>query len=299
MRKILSFGSLNIDHVYQVDHFVQPGETTAALSLDLLPGGKGLNQSVALARAGAEVYHAGKIGPDGTSLVKLLADAGVHTEYIDETGSTTGMAMIQVNRAGQNCILINHGANGEISEEFINSVLSHFGKGDILLIQNEINALSSIIGKSFEQGLEIALNPSPMDSEIAKLPLGKVTWFILNEIEGESLTGEKEPEKIAEALLGKYPHSKIVLTLGKGGVLYEDAGTVCRHGIYKVPVVDTTGAGDTFTGFFLACITGGRSIEESLRLASVASSIAVSRKGAAVAIPTLEEVEKTHLEMQQ
>ncbi|ARP50622.1 ribokinase [Caproicibacterium lactatifermentans] len=299
MRKILNFGSLNIDHVYQVDHFVQPGETLAAKHLDLLPGGKGLNQSVALARAGAQVYQAGKIGPDGGRLVELLEKDSIHTDYIDRTGTATGMAMIQVNPSGQNCILISHGANGELTDAFIDSVFSHFGQDDILLLQNETNAVSHIIDKAFEQKMKIALNPSPIDNAVLQAPLNKVDYFILNEIEGGCLTGEKEPEKITGALLKKYPRAKIVLTLGKGGALYQNHQKAVKHGVYKVPVVDTTGAGDTFTGFFLACVTGGCPVEESLRLASVASSIAVSRKGAAVAIPTIEEVQHTRLALQR
>ncbi|QNK39522.1 ribokinase [Caproicibacter fermentans] len=298
MPKILNFGSLNIDNVFKVDHFVQPGETMAAESLELLPGGKGLNQSVALSRAGAEIYHAGKVGHDGRWLVDLLEKANVHTELIDQTGSMTGVAMIQVNSSGQNCIIIHHGANAEITNDYIDSVLSHFHKGDMLLLQNEINAISRIISKTFELGMQIAWNPSPLDRTVFDCPFEKITYFILNEIEGFDLTGEKEPDKIAAALLKRCPNAKVVLTLGKGGVWYQDRDRVCTHGIYKVPVVDTTGAGDTFTGFFLAKILENCPVEEALRIASVASSIEVSRKGASISIPTLEEVVNSDLKMQ-
>lgn len=295
MAKILNFGSLNIDNVYRLDHFVQPGETIAAESLEILPGGKGLNQSVALSKAGADVTHAGKVGPDGKWLVELLEKEKVRTELIDQTGSITGMALIQVNRSGQNCIIIHHGANAEITEEYIDSVLSQFRKGDVLLLQNEINAIPQIIDKAFDLGMVIAWNPSPMDSQILRCPLEKITYFLLNEIEGGCLTGEKDPDKIADKLLGRCPDAKVVLTLGKEGVLYRDSKKSCTHGIYRVPVVDTTGAGDTFTGFFLASILQDESVEEALRLASVASSLEVSRKGASVAIPTLEEVRNASL----
>ncbi|MCH3973379.1 MAG: ribokinase [Oscillospiraceae bacterium] len=298
MQKILNFGSLNIDHVFTVDHFVQPGETMAALGLSLLPGGKGLNQSVALARAGAEVYHAGKVGANGTSLVSLLQKDGVHTEWIDRTGSTTGMAVIQVDRTGQNCILVSRGANGEMTGAQIDAVLSSFGRGDLLLLQNEVNLVSRMIDKAAARGMTIALNPSPIDESLGHGPLEKVSYFLLNELEGESLTGEKQPDRICEALLTRCPKAKIVLTLGKKGVLYRDQNARFAHGVYRVPVVDTTGAGDTFTGFFLASVIGGCSVEESLKLASAASSLAISRKGAADAIPTLQEVKNAHLEMQ-
>lgn len=298
MPKILNFGSINIDNVFQVDEFVRPGETIEAKSLELFPGGKGLNQSVALSRAGAEVYHAGKIGPDGQWLLNLMNDAGVRTELVGKGGSVTGKAIIQVSRSGQNCIIVYHGANGEITKEDINAALKHFGPGDVVLLQNEIDNILYLIGKTFEQGMKIVWNPSPLSPEMKDYPLEKISCFLLNEIEGCGLTGEKEPEKIAQALLRRNPEARVVLTLGKGGVFYRDARQCLRHGIYRVPVVDTTGAGDTFTGFFLAGVLRGLPPEEALRLASVASSIAVSRKGAAAAIPTLKEVEQSELVLQ-
>lgn len=298
MPKILNFGSINVDNVFQVEEFVRPGETVESKGLELLPGGKGLNQSVALSRAGAEVYHAGKVGSDGQWLLDLMNDAGVHTEFVAKTGSSTGKAIIQVNRAGQNCIIIHHGANGEITKDDIDSTLEHFAPGDLLLLQNEINNILYLIDKTFEHGMKIAWNPSPLSAEFRNYPLEKISMFLLNEIEGNGLTGETDPEWMAQALLERSPDAKVVLTLGKGGVLYRDAHQSCRHGIYRVPVVDTTGAGDTFTGFFLAGTLRGLPPEEALRIASVASSIEVSRKGAAVAVPTLEEVEKSTLVLQ-
>lgn len=298
MPKILNYGSMNIDNVLRVEEFVRPGETIVAQSMEHLPGGKGLNQSVALAQAGAEVYHAGKIGPDGDWLLDLMEHAGVHTEFVGKAGSATGKAIIQVNNAGQNCIVVYHGANGEISKQDIDSTLQHFGPDDVLLLQNEINNILYLIDKTFEQGMKIAWNPSPFAPEMKSYPMEKISCFLLNEIEGYGLTGEQDPEKITQALLRRNPEAKVVLTLGKSGVLYRDADHSVRHGIYQVPVVDTTGAGDTFTGFFLAGITGGESIEEALRLASVASSLEVSRKGAACAIPTMQEVRSARLALQ-
>jgi len=295
MKKIINFGSLNIDHVYTVDHFVQPGETTSAQSFELLPGGKGLNQSVALAKSGGVVHHAGKVATDGIWLIDLLENAGVQTELIDRTGTNTGTALIQVNKCGQNCIIIHHGANAEISDEYIDSTLNQFGCGDLILLQNEINSIEKIMNTAYQKGMEIAFNPSPFDDSIERLPLEKVTYFLLNEIEGFELTGETVPALIAENLLRKYPGAKIVLTLGKSGVLYRDGQQSITNGTYQVPVVDTTAAGDTFTGFFLSQVVAGCPVVEALRIASVASSIAVSKKGAAISIPTLKQVETSNL----
>ena len=289
MNKILNFGSINIDMVYAVPHFVRAGETLAASSVQSFPGGKGLNQSIALSLAGGRVYHAGKIGEDGLWLHRLMQSKGVDVSLLDQTGSSTGTALIQVDESGQNCILLSHGANFEITASQIENTLSQFGEGDLLVLQNEINSLPEIIAAAQKRGMTIAINPSPIDDALLKMDLSAVTYFILNEIEGEAFTGESEPRRICETLQRRFPKARIVLTLGKNGVFYRDETQECAHGIYKVKAVDTTAAGDTFTGFFLSSVIGGKPVSEALRLASVASSIAVSRPGAAASIPTLEE----------
>ncbi|WRS28291.1 ribokinase [Oscillospiraceae bacterium MB08-C2-2] len=297
MKSILNFGSLNLDHVYSVEHFVKPGETLASLGYQVFPGGKGLNQSIALSLAGGQTFHAGKVGADGLWLVDLLAEKGVDTRFVETDGQHTGHAMIQVNSKGQNCILLYGGANAEISEAAIEKTLSHFSAGDLLVLQNEINGLPFLMEKAYEKGMEIALNPSPITSELLNYPLEKVTWFLLNELEGQTLSGKSLPNEICEALLKKYPQSRIVLTLGKEGVLYRDSQQSFTHGIYDVPVVDTTAAGDTFTGFLLASAAQGASIPRALELASIASSLAVSQKGAAVSIPTIQQVTASSLQL--
>ena len=290
MGRILNFGSLNIDHVYSVPRFLQPGETLSAAAYEIFPGGKGLNQSIALARAGAIVWHAGKIGADGGWLRELLNTAGVHTEYVSLCEEKTGHAVIQIDRLGQNCILLYAGANSAITTDFIQRVISGFSAGDVLVLQNEINLIEDIIEAAAEKGMQIALNPSPMTPALLKCSLKKVTWFLLNEVEGEQMTGETEPEKIAGALVQQYPKSRVVLTLGSRGVLYMSENECRFQRSFCVPVVDTTAAGDTFTGFFLSSATSGSSVEQSLEIASAAAAIAVSRKGAAVSIPTMAEV---------
>lgn len=291
--KILCYGSLNVDHVYGVDHFVRGGETIPSLSRELFCGGKGLNQSVALARAGGEVYHAGKVGADGGMLLDRLRQNGVNVDHVSVSADLpTGHAVIQVDAKGQNCIIVCAGANGSITEQEMDEVLSHFGQGDILLLQNEINGIGMLMRKAYGRGMQIALNPSPIDRKLASLEeLRYVTWFILNEVEGCELTGQREGAEICSALLQKYPRARVVLTLGKKGCLYRDGEKTAAHGIYDVPVVDTTAAGDTFTGYFLAGVTDGLPVERILELASKASSLAVSRRGAADSIPARAEVE--------
>ena len=186
--KILNFGSLNLDYVYAVDHMVQPGETLAASTMETYCGGKGLNQSIALARAGAEVYHAGLIGEEGEILRKAVADSGADTSCIETIAGKSGHTIIQVDQNGQNCILLYGGANRSVTREFVDRVISKFERGDILLLQNEINELSYIIDKAYERGLEIILNPSPYDQNLEGCDFGKISMFLLNEIEGEQIT---------------------------------------------------------------------------------------------------------------
>ena len=290
--KILNFGSLNIDYTYQVDHFVQAGETVSSRERRIFPGGKGLNQSIALARAGAPVYHAGAIGAqDGGFLRDLLHEAGANVEHIEKNDATaSGHAIIQLDDSGQNCILLYGGTNQSITKERADEVLAGFSEGDFLLLQNEINQMPYIIEKAHEKKMRIVLNPSPMDEKIATMPLEYVEYFILNEVEASALCGDVPTEKIVFALAEKYPEAKIVLTLGSAGSYYHFGEDTHYQPIYSVPVVDTTGAGDTFTGYFLACLMNGQPIPGALRWAAAASAIAVSREGAAPSIPSMDEV---------
>ena len=288
--KILNFGSLNLDNVYSVDHFVRAGETLSSFKLERFSGGKGLNQSLALARAGAQVYHAGCIGADGRQLLDLLTESGADTRFVRCVEGPSGHAVIQVDKKGQNCILLYGGANQAVTEPFVDEVLASFDAGDVLLLQNEINCLGYIVEKASARGMRIALNPSPISENLFRLPLEKITYFILNEIEGREIAGREAPEEILAEFRRRFPDCVVVLTLGRDGAVYDDGTTRCRHGIYDVPVADTTAAGDTFTGYFLTCITNGEAPASALEKASIASSLAVSVKGAAPSIPTMAQV---------
>ena len=293
--RILNFGSLNVDHVYRVERFVQPGETAAARSLRLFAGGKGLNQSVALAAAGAQAFHAGAVGDDGEFLVELLRDRGADVSLIRRLDVPTGHAIIQVEDSGQNCILLYGGANRQIPPEQMEDALSRFGKGDLLLLQNEINGNRFLMERAFDLGMEIALNPSPMDGAVRELPLEKVSWFLLNQGEGQALTGEQAPDRILEAMARRWPDSRTLLTLGRQGSVLWDGDRIWRQGIYDTPVADTTGAGDTFTGYFLSGVASREPMDRCLELASKASALAVSVPGAAGSIPTRDQVLRADL----
>ena len=288
--KILNFGSLNIDHVYAVDHFVKAGETVSSVSMERHVGGKGLNQSVALARAGAKVFHAGRIGEDGRFLVGYLDKAGVDTSSIEVSEQPTGNAVIQVDKSGQNCILLCPGANMTVCEEMIDRVLSKFGKGDMIVLQNEISSVGIILEKAKERGLVTVLNPSPVSRALCDYPLNLVDWFILNEIEGKELTGKSDPCGILSEMFAKYPRSEVVLTLGEKGAIYGSSEGYISVPAEKCRAVDTTAAGDTFTGYFFASIAKGKAPYQALKTAAHAAAIAVTRKGAAESIPCLNEL---------
>ena len=287
---ILNFGSLNIDHVYQVKHIVENGATIEALRHDQFCGGKGLNQSIAIARAGAKVIHIGAVGLDGEVLVNLLNDSGVNTERISIANKPTGHAIIQVDERGQNSIIIYGGANREIDADTIEKVLQNFSAGDYVTLQNEISNVPTIIRKAHEKDLIVFYNPSPLPPNLEEIPFDCVDYLFVNEIEGHALSGETDGERILQKLREKYPACSIILTLGKTGVSYAGPEGTYSHGTYQVPVVDTTAAGDTFCGFFIAELSKRSSIPRVLEIASRASSICVSRSGAAPSIPTIEEV---------
>ncbi len=293
--KLLNFGSLNYDYVYRVAHIALPGETIASTDMQTFAGGKGLNQSIALAKAGVAVYHAGMVGEEGDGLLSQCRLSGVNTSYIKKVEGKSGHTIIQVDERAQNCIILYGGSNRKITKEFVDGVLAHFEEGDWLLLQNEISELPYLIERAYARGMKIVLNPSPYNGTIDLCDLSKISLFLINEIEGAQITGEESPEKILDQMLQSYPESAVVLTLGSRGAVYATKAERYEQGIFMVEAVDTTAAGDTFTGFFLASVLAGRSVRDSLRQASKASAIAVTRDGAAPSIPTLEEVDNTDM----
>ena len=291
---ILVFGSLNIDHVYQVEHLVRPGETLPSTEYRRFQGGKGANQSVALARAGADVFHAGRIGPEGLWLRDAIAAEGVNVTHVGLDNQPTGHAIIQVDSAGENSILLYGGANLTVTSDDAHYVLSHFGEGDWLLLQNEISALPAILREASERELTVAFNPAPMTPEVLSYPLDGVSLFVVNQTEGAALAEieDASPETVVGALQARFPDAAILLTLGGDGSLYSRGGERIRTPAQAVEAVDTTAAGDTFTGYFLAELLAGESVGQALSLASRAAALCVTRPGAADSIPQRSEIEE-------
>lgn len=293
--KLLDFGSLNIDHTYQLPHLVRKEETLSSTSYKRSEGGKGFNQGVALARAGQSVYFAGAIGRDGQFLANYLIEQGVNVDHLRVLDAPTGHAVIQLDEEGKNSIILFSGTNGMITRKMIDETLADFEAGDYILLQNEISHVDYIIRQAHARGMHILLNPSPMTPELMTWPLEMVEWFILNEIEGSDITGRQDPEDILNELLRRYPSCHIVLTLGDRGSVYADADSRICQGIIETDTVDTTAAGDTFTGYFIHALLGGADMRQALRTAAQAASITVSRPGAGRSIPMAWEVQRAML----
>lgn len=288
---ILNIGSLNIDYVYEVSHFVRPGESINAEKIIQNSGGKGLNQSVAMSKAGLSVSHAGFVGEaDGDFLIRVLQENKVDTGLIEKIDLPSGNAVIQVVPSGENCIIVYNGANKQLTEAYIDMALSRFSPGDYCVLQNEINRVPEIIRRAHQKGLKVILNPSPIDSELLSADFSGIDLMILNEIEGRQITGKTDPDEIIRSLLERSPDTQYVLTLGQDGAVYADRDRRLKCGIYPAEVVDTTAAGDTFTGYFIYSIVHQLPVADGLRIASAASAVAVSRNGAAQSIPYRREV---------
>lgn len=292
--RVLCFGSMNLDYVYSVDHMVAPGETLASAERRVYVGGKGLNQAVAMARAGLPVWQAAVSGADGGMLTDFLAQNAVDISLIRHSAEISGHTVIQVDARGQNAILLYGGTNHRITEEYAAQVLSHFEAGDLIVLQNEINCLPQILAQAADRGLRIALNPSPFDGRVRACDLSAVSLFLVNEVEGAQMSGcaAQDPAGILRWFAASYPRAGAVLTLGSAGAWYQAEGKAVFQPAVPVHAVDTTAAGDTFTGYFLEGWLQGRPAQESLRRAAYAAALAVSRPGAAPSIPARTEVER-------
>ena len=287
---IYNFGSINLDHLYQLDHFVRPGETMASNSYQCLLGGKGANQSVALAKAGADVKHVGAIHHSDQAVIDQLESLGVDTGLIKRIDVPTGHAIIQLTKEAENSIILYQGANHALTEEQVDQVLSQANAGDWVLLQNETNLIEYIMRKAQENKLKVAFNPAPMDAELTKEVLGFVDLLIVNEVEAMDLIGTKDIDSTIEAFPKAYPDLEVLMTLGKAGVCYFSGDESVKVKAFSVEAVDTTAAGDTFIGFCLSSLMNGEDMTQAITRACAASAICVTRLGAASSIPTQDEV---------
>jgi ribokinase len=288
--RVLNFGSLNIDHVYRVNHISKPGETIAATGYSRFAGGKGANQSIAIARAGCQVAHIGKIGPEGRWMLENMVKNGVDTSLIVVSDEPGGHAIIQVDGAGQNSIVIFGGTNQQLARDEVDRALEGARPADVILLQNETNLIPYIMERADERSLPVCFNAAPMDSGVPDYPLALVSTFFINETEGEAFTGREQEEEIVDEMLRRFPSSHVVLTLGKEGVLFGSRQERIRIPEYPVEVVDTTAAGDAFTGYYMAGLCEELPVEEMLIQANIAASLSVMKPGATDSIPMKKDL---------
>lgn len=290
--KILNIGSFNIDNVYQVEKLVVPGETIFSKKYQVFAGGKGLNQSIAIVKAGAKgVYHAGDIGMNGEFLLYTLLEHGINTDFVRRSNQKTGHAVIQVADNGEHTIISHGGSNQYIDIDFIDEIISHFGKNDLLILQNEISNVEYIINKAWEKEMRIIFNPAPANKNILKYDLRKIDTLIVNKSELYECTQKNEVEEAIRIL--KKKEINILLTLGKkGGIYYGKNKEEYKYKSYEVKEVDTTGIGDAFVGYFVAGLSKEEQIPCILEESSRAAALTATKIGASVSIPLLEEVQK-------
>ena len=285
--KILNFGSINKDFFYSVNDFVRPGETISSNGYDIKIGGKGLNQSVGISKAGVKVYHAGIINKEDTFIIDKLKSWKINCDNILLSDNPTGHAIIQVNKKGENSIIIHGGANHDFNLKSIKSILSKFETGDVLLLQNEINNIDEIIDRAHYKKMKIIFNPAPFNNDILKYDLNKITTLILNKSEGEGLSNEKIPNKILKVLNNNFKNTEIILTLGEKGSLYSYKDELIKIRAHDVKTVDTTGAGDTFIGYYVAGFASKMNKKDNLNRASEAAALTTIKLGGAESIPSI------------
>lgn len=306
---LYNVGSINIDHLYRVDHFVAPGETKQSSSYQQVLGGKGANQSIAAARAGLATRHIGNLHPGDAQFLSLLEQSGVNLDSIRQLAHcASGHAIIQVNEAGENCILLHAGANHQLQADQLEQALSAAGTDDWLLLQNETNGLADAIAIAKQRGMRVAFNPAPMADNVIELNADSIDLLIVNEVEAyqyAQLCGQ--PQNELRDLINYFSSARAgatLITVGTQGC-YFVAGANASHAqsiqvyvpAFSVAAVDSTGAGDTFIGYFLAAYCQLQNtrdmsaLNQALRRAAAASALCVQTLGAAVSIPEAEAVD--------
>ncbi|WP_100656556.1 ribokinase [Alteromonas flava] len=289
---VINFGSINIDHVYQVEHFVQPGETIASHHYQQLLGGKGANQSIALAKAGAEVRHVGRINNNDAHIKQTLIKQGIDCKHVQCTDTPSGHAIIQVTPNGENAIVLFGGANQELDHKTVLAALDNVKSTDWVLTQNETSAIEDALKLAKEKGLKVAFNPAPMTESVKSLPLECIDLLIVNEVEAAEFAGTQDMAGIEAYFTEHWQHGEVIITLGKQGVIMLRKGQKIEVSAFVVDAIDTTAAGDTFIGYFLAAYTDHVDPKQALTRGCAASALAVTVEGAAQSIPDVDKVNR-------
>lgn len=287
---IINIGSLNIEHVLQLPRFPSSQDRLYCRHYQRLPGGKGYYQSVAMARAGAKVWHIGFIGPDGHFLRDSLKHNNVDVRYVHKTQTPTGQEHISITPDCHMTKVRYMGANACFEPHFLDCLFKQLQEKQLVLVQNEVNDIPKVFEQIKSYNLNLTFHPAPYSEDIKDYPLHMVDTLIFNLNTGQKLSNEQEPEKILKSLLAKYPNTALVLTLGAKGAWYVD-----NHQKIKVPgdpvmAIDESQAGNTFVGYFLAQKSQDNPIESCIKFACRASALCVSREGKSATIPYLTEI---------
>jgi ribokinase len=287
-------GSLNMDLVVRAPRHPRPGETLIGSQFQTFPGGKGANQAVAAARLGATVRLVGRVGRDafGDALLQTVRQDGVDTSFISrDPEAATGVALITLDEAGQNTIVVASGANMRVSPEDIAQAEAAFEGANLLLMQLEcpLEAVEAAADLAQRRGMAVVLNPAPARPLPASL-LEKIDYLLPNQTELQALAEGEANISIAAARLLKNGVRNLVVTLGEEGALLVTDNTEQKFDAYRVPVVDTVAAGDAFTAAFCVALMEGKSLPEAVQWGNAAGAIAVTRPGAQPSMPNREEL---------
>jgi ribokinase len=282
---IWNLGSINADFVYRVPHIPAPGETLSSISRKMFLGGKGTNMSVAAARAAAHVHHIGAVGQDGRWAIERLLEYGVDTRNIAVLDTETAQAIIMVDPQGENAIVLHPGANAEIPQVTLQAAMAEAQTGDWLIIQNETNLQRTAAEMGPKLGLKVAYAAAPFDADRVQAVLPYLDFLILNAIEATQL------EQATGKSPGDLPVRDVIVTRGSEGSDWYGTNGKEHFPAIKVDPVDTTGAGDTFTGYILAGLDRGMPMAQAIAQATKAGALMVTRHGTADVIPDLSEVQ--------
>lgn len=284
---IWNLGSINADKFYYLSHLPVGGETLAAHRFRQGLGGKGANMSVAAARGAGRVAHIGAVGADGKWAVDRLLEYGVDTRHIAQVDVPTGHANINVDEGGENNIVLYSGANHAIRKQLIGAALTEASPGDVLLMQNETNGQLYAAKTAKTLGLRLAYAAAPFSKQAVLEIIDQIDLLIMNEVEAKQL------QEATGKDLSDLPVQDIIVTLGSEGCRWvSNLGRTDRSfATYSVDVVDTTGAGDTFTGYLVAGLDRGLAMPAAIGLAMQASALMVMREGTADVIPDLKDIQ--------
>ncbi|MGC6517614.1 MAG: ribokinase [Candidatus Puniceispirillaceae bacterium] len=282
---IFNLGSINLDYFYQVPHLPQAGETLATTRYHSGLGGKGANQSVAIARGGGKVVHIGNIHHGDTHHLALLEQAGVDLRHVEKSDIPTGHAIVIVeDDTAENQILLMQGANIAVTKQMIEAALQEAGPHDWALTQNETNLGEHFLHAAKHKGLQICYSAAPFVKQTVLSLLPIVDLLVVNEGEAHDIS-----EAVAKAP-DEWGIPHVIITKGADGAYYYGKDGAHYVPSHKVEAIDTTGAGDTYLGFLLAGLSKGQSMKEAMQIAASAAAIQVTRSGTASAIPSIDEI---------